>query len=186
MSDEVSTRRGFILAAGAVAAAGVARAQQSHDQHQPLSTAEKEKQAFSFLALKMFVEIDSDDTKGVVSVVRVFVPPDNGPPPHVHSREEEIHTVVRGHYRYRHGDMEIDAPPGTSVFMPRGVPHVFKNISNEPGEHLLTLIPGGLEKMFREVSAAKLQMPRDSQKYDQISWKYGMTNLPPSALPLSK
>jgi quercetin dioxygenase-like cupin family protein len=185
MREELS-RRVFIFAAGAVAAAGVARAQQTHDQHQPLSAAEKEKQAFQFLALKMFVEVDSDDTKGVVSVVRVFVPPDNGPPPHVHSREDEILTVVRGRYRYRHGDTEIDVPAGTTIFMPRDVPHVFKNVSNESGEHLLTIIPGGLEKMFREASAEKVQMPRDSQKLAEISRKYGVTNLPPSSLLLSK
>ena len=181
----LSTRRSFFLAAASSAVAGTAYAQQSHDQHQILSSSEKEKRAFPFLALKMFVEIDSDDTKGAVSVVRVFVPPDNGPPPHVHSREDEIHTVVRGHYRYRHGDVEVDAPAGTTIFMPRGVPHVFRNVSSEPGEHLVTLIPGGLEKMFREVSAAMVQMPRDSNKYDLISWKYGMTNLPASVLPLS-
>lgn len=182
-----STRRNFVLAAGAAALAGtaLAQAQQSHGSHQSLSSAEKERQSFPFLALKMFVEIDSDDTKGAVSVVRVFVPPDNGPPPHVHSREDEIHTVLRGHYRYRHGNEEVDAPAGSTIFMPRGVPHVFKNVSNEPGEHLVTLLPGGLEKMFREVSAAGLQLPRDLAKLDVISWKYGMTNLPFSALPLT-
>jgi quercetin dioxygenase-like cupin family protein len=187
MNSFLSTRRGFLLAtgAGAFMGADTSHAQQGHDQHRPLSTAEKERQAFPFLAMRMFVEVDSDDTKGAVSVVRVFVPPDNGPPPHVHSREEEVHTVLRGHYRYRHGDEEVDAPPGTTIFMPRGVPHVFKNISNEPGEHLLTLIPGGMEKMFREVSAAKLQLPRDLGKLAQISGKYGLTNLPPAALPLS-
>jgi quercetin dioxygenase-like cupin family protein len=185
MHEELS-RRVFILAAGAAAATGVARAQQSHDRHQSLSTAEKEQQAFQFLALKMFVEVNSDDTKGVVSVVRVFVPPDNGPPPHVHSREDEIFTVVRGRYRFRHGDTQIDAPAGTTIFMPRGLPHVFKNVSNEPGEHLLMIIPGGLEKMFREASAEKVQMPRDSQKLAEISSKYGVTNLPPDSLPLSK
>lgn len=169
----------------ATTVAGASHAQQSHDPHPTLSSSEKENLAFPFLALKMFVEIESDHTKGAVSVVRVFVPPDNGPPPHVHSREDEIHTVVRGRYRYRHGDVEVEAPAGTTIFMPRGVPHVFRNVSTEPGEHLVTLIPGGLEKMFREVSAAMVQMPRDSNKFDVISWKYGMTNLPASALPLS-
>ena len=52
------------------------------------------------------------------------------------------------------------------MFMPRGIPHVFRNLSDEPGEHVLTLIPGGLEKLFREVSAAQIQLPRDKAKYD--------------------
>ncbi|HEX5005668.1 MAG TPA: cupin domain-containing protein, partial [Hyphomonadaceae bacterium] len=141
-------------------------------------------QAFRFLALKMFVEIESDDTKGAVGVVRVFVPPGAGAAPHVHSREDEVFTVVRGHYRFRHGDQVMDAPAGTVVFLPRGIPHTFRNVSDEPGEHVLTLIPGGLEKCFREVSAAGLQMPGDKAKIDEIVAKYGLTNLPPSSLPL--
>jgi mannose-6-phosphate isomerase-like protein (cupin superfamily) len=168
-----------------VGSAGAGQAQPAGHRHQTLSSAQKEQQGFNFLALKMFVEVDSDDTKGGVAIVRVFVPPGAGAAPHVHSREDEIHTVVRGHYRYRHGDEEVDAPPGTTIFMPRGIPHTFRNVGEEPGEHELTLVPGGLEKAFREVSAARLQMPRDQAKYDEISAKYGVRNLPPDSLPLS-
>lgn len=151
-----------------------------------LSSADKERQAFSFLDLKMFVEVDSDDTKGEMAVVRVFVPPGSGPAPHVHSREDEFFTVLRGRYRFRHGDEEMEGQPGTTLLMPRGIPHVFRNVGDEPGEHLVTLVPGGMEKLFREVSAAKLQMPRDKAKYDELCGKYGLRNLPPDDLPLSK
>jgi len=188
MANDQITRRGAAAGVSALlfGAAGAAQAQHAGHGRQTLSTAEKEQRAFKFLDLKMFVEVDSDDTKGTVAVVRVFVPPGAGPAPHVHSREDEVQTVVRGRYQYRHGDEELDAPPGTTVFMPRGVPHVFRNVSNEPGEHVLTLVPGGLEKAFREVSAAGLQMPGDKAKYDEICAKYGLKNLPPDALPLSK
>jgi quercetin dioxygenase-like cupin family protein len=187
MTTSGITRRGAGAGVSALlfGAAG-AQAQPASHRHQPLSTAQKQQEAFEFLDLRMFVEVDSDDTKGEIAVLRVFVPPGAGAAPHVHSREDEIHTVVRGHYRYRHGDEEVDAPPGTTIFMPRGIPHTFRNIGDEPGEHELTLVPGGLEKAFREVSAARLQMPRDKAKYDEISAKYGVRNLPPDSLPLSK
>jgi quercetin dioxygenase-like cupin family protein len=172
-----------IVACGVV---GAARAQPAGHRHPTLSSADKERQAFNFLDLKMYVEVDSDDTKGAMAVVRVFVPPGAGPAPHVHSREDEFFTVVRGRYRFRHGDEELDGSPGSTLLMPRGIPHVFRNLSDEPGEHLVTLVPGGLEKLFREVSAAKLQMPRDKAKYDELCGKYGLRNLPPDALPLSK
>ncbi len=185
MGKSLLNRRRVLLAAGgAVATAGVAQAQHSHGDASALSSAEKEKQGLPFLALKIFVEVGSEETNGVVSVLRVFVPAGEGPPPHVHSREDEIHTVVRGHYRYRHGDVEVDAPAGTILFMPRNIPHVFRNVGNEPGEHLVQFLPGGLEKWFLEVSAAGIQMPRDSAKYDQLSARYGLKNLPRGALPL--
>lgn len=169
-----------------VGSASAGRSQPAGHQHQALSSAQKEQQAFQFLDLKMFVEVDSADTKGALAVVRVFVPPGAGPAPHEHSREDEFFTVVRGRYRFRHGDQEMDAAPGSTIFMPRGIPHVFRNVGDEPGEHLLTLSPGGLEKLFREVSAAQLQMPRDKGKYDALCAKYGLRNLPPASLPLSK
>lgn len=48
----------------------------------------------------------------------------------------------------------------------------------------MTLAPGGMEKLFREVSSAGLQMPRDKARYDEICAKYGLKNLPPDSLPL--
>lgn len=182
------TRRRAAAALSTVAfsPALAAKAQTANHQHRMLTASEKEQQAFRFLDLKMFVEVDSDDTKGQLAVVRVFVPPGGGPAPHVHSREDEFFTVVRGRYRFRHGEEETSASPGSTMFMPRAIPHVFRNVSDEPGEHLLTLTPGGLEKLFREVSAAGLQMPRDKAKYDELCAKYGLRNLPPDALPLGK
>lgn len=181
------TRRELLIVAGAApfATAAAALAAQKSGEHHALSSADKEKQAFPFLTLRMYIETAGEDTKGVVSIVRVFVPAGDGPPPHVHSREDEIHTVLRGHYRYRHGDMELDAPAGTVIFMPRNIPHVFRNVGTEAGEHLVTLVPAGMEKMFREVSDAKVQMPRDVVTLNGIYAKYGLTNLPPASLPLT-
>ena len=183
-------RRSLIIArvcliAGSVLVWGASGAQSVPHQHQTMNEAQKKRQAFLFMGLKMFVEVSSAETKGATAVVRVFVPAGAGAAPHVHSREDEVFTIVRGHYRFRHGDEEIDAPAGTTIFLPRGELHTFRNIGPEPGEHVLTLIPGGLEKLFREISAADLQMPRDKARLAEMAAKYGVRFLPPEALPLS-
>jgi mannose-6-phosphate isomerase-like protein (cupin superfamily) len=182
------TRRNAVAGVSALlfGSAGASQVPLASHRHQSMSSAEKERKAFSFLALKMFVEVDSDDTNGSVAVIRVFVPPGQGAAPHVHSRENELFTIERGRYRMRHGDVEVDAPAGSVVFMPNGIPHTYRNMSDEPGEHLLTLVPGGLEKMFREVSAAQIELPRDKARYDEIAAKYGVKNLPPNSLPFSE
>lgn len=180
-------RGSFLVAASLFMLPTLSLGQDKQNVHQrkALSSQEKEKQAIKMLALRHFVEVDSKETNGVVAVLRVFVPAGEGAAPHLHSREDEVFEVVRGHYRFRHGDHEVDAPPGAIVFMPRGIPHTFRNVGNEPGEHILTVIPGGLENMFREISAANLELPRDIDKYAKIALKYGITLLPPTALPLS-
>src|SRR3712207_1832397 len=91
--------------------AGAAQGQTGSHPPAAWSSAEKERQAFSFLNLKMFIEVDSDRNGGTMGAVRVFVPPGAGPPPHVHSREDEFFTVLRGRYRFRHGDHEMEGLP---------------------------------------------------------------------------
>lgn len=185
---EASLRRNYFLIAASLfilPTVSLGQDKQNAHQRQAYSSQEKEKQAFKMLALRHFVEVDSKNTNGAVAVLRVFVPAGEGAAPHLHSREDEVFEVVRGHYRFRHGEHEVDAPAGTIVFMPRGIPHTFRNVGNEPGEHVLTVIPGGLENMFREISANNLDLPRDIDKYAKIALKYGITLLPPTALPLS-
>ncbi|KRA81199.1 cupin domain-containing protein [Altererythrobacter sp. Root672] len=187
MAMTTITRRGAVVGFSALVAgsAAVGQASLASHLHPAASSTQKEGEAFRFLALKMFLEASSEDTNGATAVLRIFVPPGEGAAPHVHSREDEVFTIVRGHYRFRHGDEEVDAPAGTALFMPKGIPHTFRNIGTEPGEHVLTLIPGGLEKMFREASDAGLQMPRDRERYTELAARYGVRTLPPDSLPFS-
>ena len=43
---------------------------------------------------------------------------------------------------------------GTFANMPVGMPHSFKNESDQPAKMLLSVAPAGLEKMFFEVGVA--------------------------------
>ena len=162
-------------------------AQQAGHPHQALTSEQKRQQAFPMLGRAMFIEVDSDKTNGTVAVVRVFASPKYGPPqlPRVNTREDAVVVIVRGHYRFRLGSEEIDAPTGTILFMPRGVPHLLQKIGDEPGETLLVLVPGGLEKMFREISTAQIELPRDLAKLQQIAAKYGVKGVPPESMPFS-
>jgi mannose-6-phosphate isomerase-like protein (cupin superfamily) len=161
-------------------------AQQAGHPHQALTSEQKRQLAFPILGgISMFIEVDSDKTNGAVAVVRGFTPPKYGPPPRMNTREDAVFVIVRGHYRFRRGTEEMDAPAGTILFMPRNVPHVFRNIGDEPGEHLLLIVPGGLEKMFREISDAKVELPKDLAKLQEISAKYGIKGVPPGSMALS-
>src|SRR5262245_59238196 len=165
----------------AVALSSPVPAQQAGHPHQALTSEQERQLAFPMMGASMFIEVDSDKTNGSLAVVRAFGPPNHGPPPHMHTREDEIFMIVKGHYRFRHGSEEIDAPAGSILFMPRNVPHVFRNISDERGEHLLVIVPGGLEKMFREISDAKIELPRDLAKLREIEAKYGIKSVPPAS-----
>src|SRR3954465_4651871 len=86
-----------------------------------------------------------------------IVPPGGGPPPHVHSREEEGFYVLEGEITFTIGDRRLVASAGTFASMPVGTPHSFKNESGRPARMLISVAPAGLEKMFFEVGVPVAQ-----------------------------
>jgi quercetin dioxygenase-like cupin family protein len=92
-----------------------------------------------------------EDTDGKYALWETIVPPGGGPPPHVHSREEEGFYVLEGEVTFTIGEKRLVASAGTFANMPAGTPHTFKNESRQPARMLISVAPAGLEKMFFEV-----------------------------------
>src|ERR1700722_11284710 len=91
-----------------------------------------------------------DDTNGKYAVWEAIVPPGGGPPPHVHSREEEGFYILEGEITLFIGDQRLIVSAGMFANMPVGTPHSFKNESGKPARMLISVAPAGLEKMFFE------------------------------------
>ena len=92
-----------------------------------------------------------EETNGKYALFEALVPPGGGPPPHVHSREEEGFYVLEGEITFRVGEDRLVATAGTFANMPVGTPHAFRNESSEPARMLISVAPAGLERMFFEV-----------------------------------
>lgn len=61
------------------------------------------------------------------------MPPGGGFPfAHVHEQYEEVFYVLEGEVEYRLGEGWTVAPAGTTVCVPRGVVHAFRNASQAP------------------------------------------------------
>jgi mannose-6-phosphate isomerase-like protein (cupin superfamily) len=92
-----------------------------------------------------------DDTNGKYALWEAIVPPGGGPPPHVHSREEEGFYILNGEISFTIGDQRLIASAGMFANMPVGTPHSFKNERDKPARMLISVAPAGLEQMFFEV-----------------------------------
>jgi mannose-6-phosphate isomerase-like protein (cupin superfamily) len=92
-----------------------------------------------------------EDTSGKYALFEALVSPGGGPPPHVHSREEEGFYVLEGEITFLIGDQRLVASAGMFANVPVGTPHSFKNESGKPARMLISLAPAGLEKMFFEI-----------------------------------
>jgi quercetin dioxygenase-like cupin family protein len=87
--------------------------------------------------------VRAERTNGMLLALETIAPPGEGPPLHVHTREEETIYVVEGDFRWRVGDDLSAAPPGSFAFVPRGVPHTWQNMGDQPGTLLVTFMPAG-------------------------------------------
>jgi quercetin dioxygenase-like cupin family protein len=92
-----------------------------------------------------------EDTNGKYALWEAIVPPGGGPPPHVHSREEEGFYILDGEITFTIDGKPVIATSGMFANMPVGTPHSFKNESGRPAKMLISVAPAGLEKMFFEV-----------------------------------
>jgi quercetin dioxygenase-like cupin family protein len=94
--------------------------------------------------------VTGEETNGTYALWEATVPPGGGPPPHVHSREEEGFYVLEGEITFTVNGERVVATAGMFANMPVGTPHSFKNESDRPARMLISVAPAGLERMFME------------------------------------
>jgi quercetin dioxygenase-like cupin family protein len=94
--------------------------------------------------------VTGEETGGAYFVMEALVPPGGGPPPHIHTREDETFYVLEGEIEFLLGEELVNAGPGDFVNIPRGLVHRFLNTGSETARLILTFTPAGIEKFFEE------------------------------------
>jgi mannose-6-phosphate isomerase-like protein (cupin superfamily) len=104
--------------------------------------------------------VPSDATDGVLSVFRSTMPEGFSPPRHIHTREDEVFIVESGDVDFDVDGRRLQAGPGTTVFMPRGVPHTFR-VQSEVAVVLGIMTPGTFDTLFRDLGmpAERRELP---------------------------
>lgn len=127
------------------------------------------------------------DTNGRYSLADFYVPLQLGPPPHIHTRENEWFYVTEGELTFFIEDEQpLIATPGTLIFGPKGHSHGFVNQGTQPAKMLNVWLPSGIEDFFREVGDPVTQsdpftppLPLNPEKLLAAAPKYGVYFLPP-------
>lgn len=122
------------------------------------------------------------DTDGKYALWEAIVSPGGGPPPHVHSREEEGFYILEGEITFTVGDKRLVATAGMFANMPVGTPHSFKNESGKSARMLISVAPAGLEQTFFEVgqpvapgaTTAPPPSKEDIEKLLAVAPRYGI------------
>lgn len=114
-----------------------------------------------------------------------FEPPGGGPPLHTHANEEEFFFVLEGEMTFYIGGEITRVSTGGTAFVPRGLPHCFKNTSTQDARVLVMFTPGNIEGFFDHGLPISGSAPSDAilfERLTQLGPKYGLELLGPSPL----
>jgi mannose-6-phosphate isomerase-like protein (cupin superfamily) len=93
----------------------------------------------------------------------------DGPPPHIHTAEEEAFYVLEGELNVLIGERNITATAGAFVLIPRGTVHTFSKVGTASAKILIIISPAGFEKFFEEIAG-----PPDLEKIMALAPKYNL------------
>ena len=122
------------------------------------------------------VVVDGQRSRGMSLGDAVIPPRTSGPARHVHTREDEGIYVIDGVLTAEVGEQRFEVGPGAFLWMPRGLPHTFANLGDDPVRGLGLINPSGFEQFFTEMAQymASTNGKPDPEVILQLNQRYGV------------
>jgi mannose-6-phosphate isomerase-like protein (cupin superfamily) len=119
-----------------------------------------------FFALKLL----ADETGQSIMLFEETVPVGIKSTHHMHHDSDEVVWVLEGEFTFKIGDEVFSGGPGTCAFLPRNVPHAWKNSGSDTGRALFLYTPAAagryVEEMFeRKASLSQAERDRELQRH---------------------
>ncbi|HXM27687.1 MAG TPA: cupin domain-containing protein [Chthoniobacterales bacterium] len=109
---------------------------------------------------EILVKIRSEQTKEAYRIIEHRGAANAAPPLHLHRNEDEIFEILEGQIRFcLDGDI-IEASPGTTVAVPRNMPHTWADVGGIPSRMIVTFVPGGFDRFFQAMESIPHTDPR--------------------------
>jgi mannose-6-phosphate isomerase-like protein (cupin superfamily) len=103
------------------------------------------------------IKLNSQDTNGTFTLAEITSYTNEPVPPHLHVEMDEVFYTLGGTWEFTLADRVVDAPPGTFIYVPRGVAHSFRNVGIAPARLVDYHLPGGFERFFEECGVPALE-----------------------------
>jgi mannose-6-phosphate isomerase-like protein (cupin superfamily) len=155
------------------------------NERTPIHVAPNDGRKFWLVGDLITLKMVSSDTDGAFALVEEVTPPQGGPPPHIHTREDETFYVLDGELEFVIGGRVLLATAGSVVYGPKGIPHAFRNVGTTPSTMVVFIAPAGFERMIEEVGelatdpSSPPEGPPNIERLVALNQKYGVDVPPP-------
>ena len=121
-----------------------------------------------FAALKLL----GHETNGSIMLFEETVPAGTKSLFHLHRDSDEVAWVLAGEFRFKIGDEVAAGGPGSSAFMPRNVPHAWKNTGSETGRVLFLYTPAAAGGLIEALAERRPADPDEHKKlFERHRWE---------------
>ena len=118
------------------------------------------------MAMKLF----GRDTGQSITLFEQTIPAGTKSWLHLHHGSDEVGWVLEGEFTFKIGKEVTTGGPGTCVFMPRNIPHAWKNSGSEPGRVVFLYTPASAGRFVE----AMLERPGEGsleQRLEECGWE---------------
>jgi mannose-6-phosphate isomerase-like protein (cupin superfamily) len=113
----------------------------------------REGHAIAAIGLGITMKTNGKSTHDAYSLFEYAIPPEtDGPPPHVHTREDESFICLAGRLDVHLGGEDFVLELGDYLFLPRDVVHTFRNPYGEESRVISVVSPAGLEGYYQALA----------------------------------
>jgi mannose-6-phosphate isomerase-like protein (cupin superfamily) len=132
------------------------------------------------IGLGITMKTDGKATRDAYSLFEYAVPArTDGPPAHVHTREDESFIMLAGKIDVHLGGEDFTLGHGDYLYLPRDVVHTFRNTYDEEARIVSVVSPAGLEGYYQALAELP-PGPKDLTKIKRIMADFGIElRLPP-------
>lgn len=116
--------------------------------------------------------VRGEQAGGRYAVVKEVAPVGDVRPLHYHGDCDELFYVLEGEIEYRVGDATWTAKAGSTILLPRNVPHGSRNVGPTPSTILAFIVPAGFEKFFDAVDELSREGMPDPEKVVELGKEY--------------
>jgi quercetin dioxygenase-like cupin family protein len=110
------------------------------------------------------IKVRGSQTDGRLMIMEGEILVGEGPPIHIHHREDEYFHVLKGEIEFEVGDRKILGKEGTWVYAPRYIKHRYRNVNSTGARLEFVFQPAGIEDYFEEVSRVIVAQQPDWQE----------------------